>query len=281
MQAKRLGAFIWQTYQGTIFLTMSENQRVPILVYHHVYRDGAPELKYLGDGAGIIGESEFRAQIQYVSTHGWSVVSTSRVADWLEGAGDLPERSAVLHFDNGWFDTIDVAFPILEELGLTGTCFPITDGIEASSSGETAAVRTLTEGVVSKPFMTWDHLQQLLDAGWEIGGHTATHCKVADKHEAEGDAGVVEEVRVSNQLFERHLGHRPVHFAYPSGSRSDATDRVLAEFYRTLRLWHVEHPIEWSFTDSDTSPQAVDCQNIDLRVPYSEFTRIFEEAGDQ
>ncbi len=258
---------------------MNENQRVPILVYHHVYCEGEPELKFVGDGAGIIGEEEFRAQIQYVSDNGWSVVSTSQVADWLLGEGDLPERSAVLHFDNGWSDTIEVAFPILEGLGMTGTCFPITDGIEATSAGGTAAVRTLTEGVVSKPFMTWDQLQQLLDAGWEIGGHTATHCKVADKHETDGDAGVVEEVRLSSELFERHLDHRPVHFAYPSGSRNDATDRVLAEFYRTLRLWHVEDPIEWSFTDRSTSLQAIDCQNIDLKVPFPEFTRIFEEAG--
>jgi peptidoglycan/xylan/chitin deacetylase (PgdA/CDA1 family) len=258
---------------------MSDNQRVPILVYHHVYRDGVPDLKFVGDGAGIIGEEEFRRQIQYVFDNGWTVVSTSQAADWLLGEGDLPERSAVLHFDNGWLDTIEVAFPILEDLGITGTCFPITDGIEASSRGGTAAVRTLTEGVVSKPFMTWGQLQQLLDAGWEIGGHTATHCKVADKHESEGDAGVIEEVRTSNELFEQHLGLTPVHFAYPSGSRNDSTDRVLAEFYQTLRLWHVEHPIEWSFTDRSTSPLAIDCQNVDLKVPFREFTRIFEEAG--
>ena len=260
---------------------MHEIQRVPILVYHHVYREGEPELKFAGDGAGIIGEGEFRRQIQYVSDNGWTVVSTSQLADWIAGEGDLPERAAVLHFDNGWLDTIEVAFPILEELGMTGTSFPITDGIEASSTGGTASVRTLTEGVVSKPFMTWGQLQQLLDAGWEIGGHTATHCKVADKHEAEGDAGIVEEVRLSNDLFEQHLAHTPVHFAYPSGSRNDATDRVLAEFYRTLRLWHVEHPIEWSFTDRQTSPLAIDCQNVDLKVPFREFTRIFEEAGIQ
>ena len=257
---------------------MSEIQRVPILVYHHVYREGAPELKFVGDGAGIIGEAEFRRHLNYISENGWSVVSTSQVTDWLVGEGSLPERSTVLHFDNGWLDTIEVAFPVLGELGMTGICFPITDGIEAASRGGTAAVRTLTEGVVSKPFMTWVQLQQLLDAGWEVGGHTATHCKVADKHQADGDAGVVEEVQLSNELFERHLGHTPVHFAYPSGSRNDATDLVLAKFYRTLRLWHVEHPIEWSFTDRGTSPLAIDCQNIDVKVPFRAFRRIFEEA---
>ena len=98
---------------------------------------------------------------------------------------------------------------------MTATCFPITDGIEAASRGSSAAVRTLTEGVVEKPFMTWADLRRLLAAGWEIGGHTATHCKMAEKIEAEGEAGVVEEVRTSHALMERHLGGAPVPLRLP------------------------------------------------------------------
>ena len=78
--------------------------------------------------------------------------------------------------------------------------------------------------------------------------------------------------------MERHLGRAPDHFAYPSGSRTEATDRVLAAHYRTLRLWHVEWPVRWTFTDRGTSPLAVDCQNIDRRIGFGDFARIFEEA---
>ena len=56
-----------------------KRQRVPILVYHHVYADDAPELKgAVGDaGAGIIGRSQFLQQVRYIAEHGWQVVSTS------------------------------------------------------------------------------------------------------------------------------------------------------------------------------------------------------------
>lgn len=258
---------------------MNAPVRVPILVYHHVYPEGAPELDPAADGAGILGEAEFRRQMRYLADEGWTVVSTSSIADWLAGAAELPARCAALHFDNGWLDTLEVAFPLLEELGMTATCFPITDGVEAASRGGSAAVRTLTEGVVEKPFMTWADLRRLLAAGWEIGGHTATHCKMTEKIEAEGEAGVVEEVRISHGLMESHLGGAPVHFAYPSGSRTAATDRILAGYYRTLRLWHVEWPVRWTFTERGTSPLAVDCQNIDRRIGFADFVRIFEEAG--
>ena len=250
---------------------------VPILVYHHVYGEGAAELQQaVGDrAAGIIGLSEFERHLRHIRDNGWTVVSTTQIVDWLIDGTDLPEKAVALHFDNGWLDTFEVVLPILRGAGFSGTCFPITDGIEAASQGRATQVRTLTEGVVDKPFMNWEQIQQLLDAGWEIGAHTATHCKIADRHDEEGDTGVVGEAENANALFRKHLGLAPAHFAYPSGSRSDRTDELLSAYYRSLRLWHFEWPIRWTFTRADTPAHGLDCQNIDLRVSFADFRRIF------
>ena len=229
-------------------------------------------------GAGIIGEAEFRRQIQHIADEGWNVVSTTQVVDWVTGGTPLREKVLAIHFDNGWSDTAMVALPILCEFGMAATCFTITDGVEAASESRSIPVRTLTEGVTKKPFMTWDQVQELIGADWEIGAHTATHCKVAEKHAAEGDEGVVSEVQTSNDIFKRRLGFVPDHFAYPSGSRNDRTDALLSRYYRSLRLWHFEWPIRWTFTDDNTSRLALECQNIDLQVPFEDFKRIFTEA---
>ncbi len=259
---------------------MMNSQCVPILVYHHVYREETPELKRstFETGAGIIGEAEFRRQMQYIADKGWNVVSTTQIVDWITEGTTLQEKVVALHFDNGWLDTAMVAVPILREFGMTGTCFPITDGVEAASENRSIPMRTLTEGVTKKPFMTWDQAQELLDAGWEIGAHTATHCKTAEKHDAAGDEGVVWEVQTSNDMFKRRLGFVPDHFAYPSGSRNDRTDTLLSRYYRSLRRWHFDWPIRWTFTDYNSSRLALECQNIDLRVPFEDFERIFNEA---
>ena len=259
---------------------MMNNQRVPILVYHHVYRDDNPELKSatFETGAGIIGETEFRRQMHYLIDEDWTVVSTTQIVDWLTDGVTLPQKAVALHFDNGWLDTATVALPVVRPFGMTAACFPITDGVEAASAGKSTMVRTLTEGVIDKPFMTWTQIALLLDAGWEIGAHTATHCKLADKYLAEGDAGVIWEVQTSNDIFHKRLGLVPNHFAYPSGSRNDRADELLSRYYRSLRLWYVEWPLRWTFTDRGTSPLAIDCQNIDQRVPFDNFRRIFSEA---
>ena len=105
---------------------MISNQRIPILVYHHVYGDKQElENATFDTGAGIIGENEFRRQMRFISDEGWSVVSTTQVVNWLIDGGPIPEKSVVLHFDNGWLDTATVSLPILEEFNMTATCFPI------------------------------------------------------------------------------------------------------------------------------------------------------------
>ena len=102
------------------------SQRVPILVYHHVYPDGHDELGApSGERAtGIIGAAALRRQLDYLVAEGWEVIATTRLVDWLEQGVSIPQRAVVLHFDNGWLDTYTVAWPILREYGLTATCYP-------------------------------------------------------------------------------------------------------------------------------------------------------------
>jgi peptidoglycan/xylan/chitin deacetylase (PgdA/CDA1 family) len=228
--------------------------------------------------AGVIGRAEFVRQMQHIAEQGWTVVSTSAVLDWLLDSAELPDRAVVIHFDNGWLDTYTVALPVLRELGFTATCYPITDGIEAASAGKPQAVRTLTEGVVSRPFMTWDQVQGLLHAGWEIGNHTAGHSKMADTYDKLGDAAVISEIQNAANLFQKRLGFSPIHFAYPSGSRNVHTDEILAPSFRSLRLWHDDFPIVWTLTDLQTSRLGIECQNIDARIPFDDYKRIFSEA---
>ena len=116
---------------------MTERQ-IPILVYHHVYAEEEPDLAAadIETGAGVIGVDAFRQQMAHIRDSGWLTVSTTDIVDWLEGVGDLPEKSFGLHFDNGWLDTLTTALPAAAEFGYTATCFPITDGVEAASEGK-------------------------------------------------------------------------------------------------------------------------------------------------
>ena len=62
------------------------DQRVPILVYHHVYPEGHADLESpIRDRAiGVIGESDFRRQMAHIGDNGWTAISTTRLVEWLK-----------------------------------------------------------------------------------------------------------------------------------------------------------------------------------------------------
>jgi len=269
---------------------------VPILVYHHVYRDDDPALARLTNGGlGISTARQFRTHLEMLASAGWTIVSHSRLVDWLTRATTLPQRAAVVHFDNGWLDVFDVAKPLLDQFDAVATCFVISDVVEQSSAAAadaadggagnpattttTTTITTTTEGKVqasARSAMGWHHLRQLLQDGWDIGAHTATHRKLTQVHADEGDAGVLREIEVSNALIERRLGCGPRHFAYPSGAWSEQIENVISPAYRSLRLWDVQR---WTFTDRRTPPSRLACQNIDLLVSDQEFADMLGIAA--
>eukprot|EP01052_Picozoa_sp_SAG31_P054990 SAG31_NODE_14934_length_779_cov_1.783824_1_plen_210_part_10 len=201
---------------------------------------GTPEAFKIG--GGVVGRSDLVRQIEYILANGWTVVPSSRIIEWVlsahgkggnsadAAAATLPSKAVALHFDNGWLDTYTVAMPVLQSFGrgvAPATCFPITSGVDAATAGRPSAVRTKTEGVVSKPFMTWSQVAELVAAGWEIGAHTVNHRKLAEQHAEEGDSAIALEASLANEAFAKHLGTPPLDFAYPSGSRTDRTDQIV------------------------------------------------------
>ena len=81
--------------------------RVPILVYHHIYPDGSSELTRRSNNkaTGVISESDFIQQMQHIKSGGWKSISTTRVVNWIDGIDHIPDKSIVIHFDNGWLES--------------------------------------------------------------------------------------------------------------------------------------------------------------------------------
>lgn len=73
--------------------------------------------------------------------------------------------------------------------------------------------------------MDWDMVRVLDQSGAvEIGGHAISHCPLAAMDEAEARREIVE----GRQLLAEKLGHAPVTFAYPYGTRATVSPRDIA-----------------------------------------------------
>ena len=88
---------------------VADPQPVPILVYHHVLR------RPKGPRLVVISTELFRAQIAWLSAHGYQAVTLRRVYDAWTGHGVLPPHPVVLTFDDGYADQVRNAAPVLRQ----------------------------------------------------------------------------------------------------------------------------------------------------------------------
>jgi peptidoglycan/xylan/chitin deacetylase (PgdA/CDA1 family) len=174
-------------------------QLVPILCYHNL----APQSK----GRLVLGVKSFEEQMHYLKSQGYRVVSLKEFLEFTWLKKQLPRKSLVLTFDDGYRAFIQYAYPILKELGFTATLFVYTDYIGA---GVTA--------------LSWADLKKLAAEGFDIEAHSKSHGnmrRAATESADEYAKRLAAELNVPKDLFSKNLGYLPQSLAYPYGSQDD------------------------------------------------------------
>jgi peptidoglycan/xylan/chitin deacetylase (PgdA/CDA1 family) len=128
-------------------------------------------------------------------------------------AGTLPKRSVVITFDDGFTSTLR-AKTLLDEAGFVATVFVVTDFVD---SGEPLCWPGVEQWLAGKTRgemapLGWKQLESLLEAGWEIGSHTATHAFLPRLDREK----LARELAGSRRAIERRLGPAET-VAYPYG----------------------------------------------------------------
>jgi peptidoglycan/xylan/chitin deacetylase (PgdA/CDA1 family) len=175
-------------------------QLVPVLVYHNIGREARGRL--------VIGVDAFTEQMKYLKAHGYRVVSVGEFVDWLQLRRQLPRKTVVLTFDDGYRSFKDYAYPILKELRFTATLFVYTDYI---GGGRNA--------------LGWDDLKTFAAEGFDIQAHSKSHGDLRrGEHETEAQYArrMQAELAEPPRMLARNVG-RPISFlAYPYGRVDDA-----------------------------------------------------------
>ena len=182
-------------------------QLVPILVYHNL----GPQAK----GRMILGAKSFEQQMRYLKSQGYRVVSLKEFVEFVSLKRQLPRKSVVLSFDDGYKAFLQYAYPILKELGYTATLFVYTDYIGAGSNA-----------------LSWADLKKLAGEGFDIEAHSKSHGnmrRASGESENEHTKRLTAELNLPRELFFKNLGYYPPLLAYPYGSQDDIVVRRTKE----------------------------------------------------
>jgi peptidoglycan/xylan/chitin deacetylase (PgdA/CDA1 family) len=104
---------------------------VVILAYHRIADPARSPVYPLDLGLVSATPAEFDAQMRALREFA-NPVSLDCIADAVTHGRTLPQRAVAVTFDDGFNDTFEAAFPILERHGIPATVFVSTDLVESN-----------------------------------------------------------------------------------------------------------------------------------------------------
>ena len=182
-------------------------QLVPVLCYHNL----APQSK----GRMILAAKVFEEQMRYLKNQGYRVINLKEFIEFVSLKRQLPRRSVLLTFDDGYRSFLQYAVPVLKELGFTATLFIYTDYVGAGGNA-----------------FTWADLKKLQQEGFDVQAHSKSHgdmLRAAKEPANEYEKRLEAELAQPRALFQKNLGFAPEILAYPYGRQDDAVVRRTKE----------------------------------------------------
>lgn len=147
------------------------------------------------------------AHIRFLRRLGYRFLTAEQLLD--ETAGDRPPHGvAVLTFDDGWADAVDVVVPLLGRHGVVATFYVCTDWLGRS--------HPLVEGEAGG-LLDAGAVRSLVDVGMEVGSHSRSHRDLR----ALDDDELAADLTSSKAAIETLTGRPCRTFAYPFGAWDD------------------------------------------------------------
>jgi len=161
----------------------------PILLYHHVEGETFTN-RY------TVSIPDFRVQMETLHEMGFTPIPISLFLDALLDGAELPEKPIVITFDDGHQSIYENAFPIMKEHNFPGVFYIVANRLGGVND-----------------FVDVKELNEMIDAGWEVGSHSFSHADLTQAHER-----VSKEIKESKTLLESNLPTKIQTFAYPFGT---------------------------------------------------------------
>jgi len=181
-----------------------------------------------------IPETVFATQLNWLRMNDWSVISMERFLQSLSDPELLPERSALLTFDDGYQSMATVALPCLKRFGYPAAAF-----VPGGYIGGTNVFDVDNEP--EERMCTWEELRELEAGGVSVQSHGLTHRPFSELSPIEQGR----EIAASKSLFENGLQKTVEVFAFPYGDGGDAasvTQFLSREGYRAAFLYAANQP---------------------------------------
>ena len=184
-----------------------DDRQLRVLTYHKVNDLPANPLS--------VPPRIFAEQMSLLSELGYRPVSLDAVRDHYLAGAALPRKAVLITFDDGYYDNLEYAAPILLRHGYPAVIFVPTGFLDDDALLPHDAA--LLRRDVRNPTIRWSDFAALEASGLRIESHGVTHTRLSELDPEE----VTRELVTSKQRLEDALGREVEAFAYIKGTSLD------------------------------------------------------------
>ena len=153
-----------------------------------------------------ISEATFCGYLRYLHDNGWQVIDLATFLRGMTEPESLPERAALITFDDGYRSNLMVALPCLQRFGYPAVIFVPTEFIGGRNAFD-------ADIEPEEAICDWNDLRELERCGVSVQSHGVSHRAFSELDPAEQE----EEARQSKAVLEAGLGKPIEVFSYPYG----------------------------------------------------------------
>lgn len=135
----------------------TENTLVPIFMYH--------EVKPFKTRKDVITPYELESDLKYLKSNHYTTITMTDLINYADGKGNLPEKSIILSFDDGYLNNYVYGYPLLKKYNIK---------IVLSIIGKnTDDFTRIPDNNLDYSHVTWDQINEMKESGLvEIQNHT-------------------------------------------------------------------------------------------------------------
>jgi peptidoglycan/xylan/chitin deacetylase (PgdA/CDA1 family) len=148
-----------------------------------------------------VTKEEFKKQIDYLAGN-CTFIELNDLYLWMKGKKDLPRNAVVLTFDDGYRNILTVK-TFLSKYNIKPGLFLLSEPKKVERKELGSDLELLSTG----------DIKELIDAGWIIGCHSATHTNFFTLNEEQ----IKNEVITAKDNLQKEIGTQIRYFAYPRG----------------------------------------------------------------
>ena len=129
-----------------------KNPKIPVLCYHNIATQDE-KANYPEESDWTITTDNFKEHLDYLKNNNYKTLTMDEFYNWKIGNLNLPYKSVLITFDDGFLSNYEYAFKLLKEYNMNATVFVVGSFIDSSTTNE-------WNGNI-KTYMTKDILENL------------------------------------------------------------------------------------------------------------------------